>query len=178
MCKVSRLHWVSVLSLSFFAFAHAGCDGEAKPGATKPKAAHQEADGRDPTAEKHAEEGPHHGHLIELGAEEFHAELTHDDASKTVTVYLLDKQAKAAVSIADPEILLNLTVDGKPLQVKLVAAPQKGDPEGESSRFAITDESVLEALEAPKTTGRLNVTIEGKSYTGNVEHHEHGEHKH
>ena len=66
----------------------------------------------------------------------------------------------------------------KPLQAKLAAAPQEGDPAGQASRFSITDEKVLEALEAPKTTGRLNVTIVGKAYTGSVEHHEHGEHKH
>jgi hypothetical protein len=104
--------------------------------------------------------------------------LTHDDATKTVAVYLLDKEAKAAVPIADSEIVLNLVVDGKPLQVKLAAAPQEGDPQGQASRFSVMDEMVLEALEAPKTTGRLNVSIGGKSYTGSIEHHEHGEHKH
>lgn len=131
-----------------------------------------------PEGQAHAEEGPHHGHLIELGEEEYHAELTHDDATKTVTIYLLDKEAKAPVAIADAEIVLNLVVDGQPLQAKLAAAPQQGDSAGQSSRFSITDEKVLAALEAPKTTGRLNVTIAGKAYSGAVEHHEHGEHKH
>jgi hypothetical protein len=126
----------------------------------------------------HAEEGPHHGHLIELGEEEYHAELTHDDATKTITVYLLDTQGKAPVTISDSEIALNLVADGQPTQVKLAAAPQEGDAAGQSSRFSITDEKVLETLEAPKTTGRLNVTINGKTYSGTIEHHEHGEHKH
>ena len=36
----------------------------------------------------------------------------------------------------------------------------------------------MEALEAEKTTGRLSVTIKGKSYTGNVEHHDHDKHEH
>jgi hypothetical protein len=145
---------------------------------------HKDGDGHDHAAEHdhdahaHPSEGPHHGHLIELGQEEYHAELTHDDATKTVTVYLLDKEAKAPVAIGDAELALNLVVDGQPLQAKLVAAPQEGDPAGQASRFSITDEQVLEALEAPKTTGRLNVTIAGKAYTGSVEHHEHGEHKH
>lgn len=137
---------------------------------------HKKGDG-DSAEHAHAEEGPHHGHLIELGKEEYHAELTHDESSKTVTVYLLDGAAKEAVAIADPTITLNLVVDGKPQQAKLAAAPQESDAAGESSRFTITDEAVLEALEAPKTTGRLNVTIKGKAYVGNVEHHEHGEHK-
>jgi hypothetical protein len=121
----------------------------------------------------HPEEGPHHGHLIELGQEEYHAELTHDDATKTVSIYLLDKEAKESVAIADVEIVLNIVVDSKPLQVKLAAAPQDGDAAGKSSRFSIVNEDVLEALEAPTTTGRLNVSIGGKSYVGKVEHHDH-----
>ena len=116
--------------------------------------------------------------MIELGEEEYHAELTHDEATKTVTVYLLDKEAKGAVAIGDAEIVLNLVADGQPTQVKLAASPQEGDAAGQSSRFSITDEKVLEMLEGPKTTGRLNVTINGKAYLGTVEHHEHGEHKH
>jgi hypothetical protein len=67
-------------------------------------------------------------------------------------------------------------VDGKPEQVKLTAEPQPGDPAGQSSCFSIVDERILEALEAPKTTGRLNVSINGKSYVGSVEHEEHDEH--
>jgi len=154
-----------------------GCNSSSTPPASSgtPAADHK---GHDHATEGHAEEGPHHGHLIELGEEEYHAELTHDDATKTVTVYLLDKEAKAPVAIADAEIVLNLVVDGQPLQAKIAAASQEGDPAGQASRFSITDEKVLEALEAPKTTGRLNVTIAGKAYSGTVEHHEHGDHKH
>lgn len=138
---------------------------------------HKEGDGHAHEGAAHAEEGPHHGHLIELGKEEYHAELTHDEASKTVTVYLLDGAAKSAVPIADAEIIVNLVVEGKPAQFKLPAKPQEGDPEGQASCFSLADEALLEALEAPKTTGRLNVKIKGKEFVGNVEHHEHGEHK-
>ncbi|MFO0902377.1 MAG: hypothetical protein U0939_05210 [Pirellulales bacterium] len=116
--------------------------------------------------------------MIELGREEYHAELTHDEEMKKVTVYLLDKQAQSAVTSADAELALNLVVDGKPVQAKLVAEPQEGDVEGQSSRYSVVDEAVLEALEAPKTTGRLTVSINGKSFSGKVEHLEHGEHKH
>lgn len=139
---------------------------------------HKEGDGHAHEGAAHAEEGPHHGHLIELGKEEYHAELTHDEASKTVTVYLLDGAAKSAVPIADAEITMNLVVAEKPAQFKLTAKPQEGDPEGQASRFSLTDETLLEALEAPKTTGRLNLTIKGKEFVGTVEHHDHGEEKH
>lgn len=158
-----------------------GCNTSTAPPAA-PAGDHHEGDGHDHDEKGHAHnhpaEGPHHGHLIELGQEEYHAELTHDDATKTVTVYLLDHEAKGPVAIADAQIVLNLIVDGKPLQAQLAASPQEGDPAGQSSRFSVTDENVLAALEVPQTKGRLNVTIAGKAYTGTVEHQEHGEHKH
>jgi len=147
--------------------------GCAKPAdnAAPPKAA-------DTGHDDHAEEGPHHGHLVELGQGEYHAELTHDDATKTITVYLLGPDAKTPVVIAEPEITLNLKTSAEPAQVKLVAAPQEGEAAGTSSRFTLVDEKTLELLEAPKTSTRLNVNIDGKVYSGTLEHHDHGhEHK-
>lgn len=131
---------------------------------------HKEAEGAHPT------EGPHHGHLIELGKEEYHAELTHDEAAKKVAIYILDSGAKKSVPVEAAELTLNLVIDGKPEQVKLAAEPQPNDPAGQASCFSIVDERVLEALEAPKTSGRLNISINGKAYVGSVEHHEHDEH--
>jgi hypothetical protein len=145
-----------------------GCGGKATP----PKPANN-AEKEHEHAHAHPTEGPHKGHLIELGEEEYHAELVHDDATKTISVYILDKNVEKAVPIAATELMLNLVVDGKPQQVKLVAAPQAGEPEGQSSLFTATDEAALEALEAPKTTGRLNVKIGEKTYNGAIEHHDH-----
>lgn len=163
------------------ALAFSGCGGDSHPAASdhsKKGNDHKAGDGNEHAGEAHAEEGPHHGHLIELGEEEYHAELTHDEVAKTVTVYLLDGAAKSAVAIADAEITLNLVVGGKPTQFKLLAKPQEGDPEGQASCFSLADEALLEALEAPKTSGRLNITIKGKDFVGTVEHHDHDEHKH
>lgn len=167
------------------ALAFAGC-GKSPPSNVLPaETGHTEGDGHAPGEAGHAEaghahptEGPHHGHLIELGEEEYHAELAHDEATKTVTIYLLDKEAKAPVGIADAEIMLNLVVDGQPMQAALTAAPQSGDEAGMASAFSKADEALLEALEAEKTTGQVNVTINGKEYVGKVEHHEHGAHEH
>jgi hypothetical protein len=159
------------------AFAFAGCNATSTS-STSPQTHAADHDHGSGDVHEHAAEGPHHGQLIELGQGEFHAELTHDDATKTVTLYLLDKDAKQPVTIADPEITLNLVVAGKPTQVKLAASPQEGDAAGQSSRFSIADQSVIEALDATGTTGRLNVTISGQAYSGAVEHHEHGGHEH
>lgn len=138
--------------------------------------AHAEGDGHKESEHAHPTEGPHHGHLIELGKEEYHAELTHDEAAKKIAVYILDSSGKEAVPVEAQELTLNLVVDGKPEQVKLAAEPQPSDPAGQASCFSVVDERILEALEAPKTTGRLNVTINGKAYVGSVEHEEHDEH--
>jgi hypothetical protein len=123
----------------------------------------------------HPEEGPHHGSLIELGKEEYHAELVHDDTAHKVTIYLLDGAAKKAVAIADKEIGVNLVIAGKPQQFKLPAAPQTEDAAGSSSRFELTSKEFCEALDDEKTTGRLNLSIAGKPYAGEITHggHDH-----
>ena len=81
-------------------------------------------------AHAHPTEGPHHGALIELGREDYHAELVHDEAANTVTIYILDGAAKDAVAIEAKQLTLNLLVGGKPQQFQLAAMPQSADPEG------------------------------------------------
>lgn len=164
-----KLNLLSLLTVAAFALSTtAGCGGPAAP---PPKAG--EANSGE-TGHDHPSTGPHKGQLIELGSDEYHAELTHDDAAKSITIYLLGPDAVTAVTSADPEIALNLVVGGEPLQAKLAAAPQDGESADKCSRYTLVDEKVLEALENPKTTGRLNVNIAGKSYTGNVELGAHG----
>jgi hypothetical protein len=47
-----------------------------------------------PKPDGHAEVGPHKGTLIELGEEEYHAELVNDEKTHTATIYLLDGEVK------------------------------------------------------------------------------------
>lgn len=153
----------------------AGCsDATKKPAETE----HREGGGHQEGEEGHAHaaEGPHQGQLIELGKEEYHGELLHDDAAHKVTIYLLDGAAKKSVAISDKELTLNIVADGKPSQFKLAAVPQADDPSGQSSRFELTDHALCEALDAPKSQGRLNVTIGGKPFSGEVGHEEHADH--
>jgi len=128
-------------------------------------------------AHVHPTEGPHHGSLIELGREDYHAELVHDDAANTVTIYMLDGAAKEAVPIEAKQITLNLLVGGKPQQFQLTAQPQSTDPEGRSSAFGSSSEPMCKALDAKGTTGRLNVEVLGKMFVGklggHIHHHAH-----
>ena len=124
-------------------------------------------------AHTHPTEGPHHGALIELGREDYHAELVHDDATNTVTIYILDGAAKDAVAIEAKQLTLNLLVGGKPQQFQLVSMPQTDDPEGRCSAFGCTSEPMCKAIDAKGTTGRLNVEVSGKRFVGKLGPHTH-----
>ncbi|MCA9174433.1 MAG: hypothetical protein KDB14_08105 [Planctomycetales bacterium] len=149
-----------------------GCSGDAQ----QTTSGHD--DGHNHAAEGHPTEGPHHGELIELGNEEYHAELLHDDSS--VTIYILDSGAAKQTPIDAGELMVNLTHDGKPEQFKLLADPDAGDPEGKSSRFLLKDETLAHAIDEPGAEPKLVVTIAGKSYRGEMAHdHEgHAGHQH
>ncbi|WP_437193634.1 hypothetical protein [Planctomicrobium sp. SH527] len=139
------------------------------------------AGSRDDHDHAHPEEGPHHGHLVELGNEEYHAEVVHEDETGTVTVYLLDGSAKTAVPIDAGDVTINLSHEGKAEQFKLPASPDAGDPAGKSSRFVSQEKHLAQDLDAKGSAAKLVVTINGKQYTGKIEHdhdHDHADHKH
>lgn len=118
----------------------------------------------------HPSEGPHHGELVELGNEEYHLEIVHDDDAGTVTAYILDSSARVAVPIDATEILVNLSHDGEAEQFALAADPQSSDPEGKSSRFTSTEAELAADLDNETVAAQLVVTINGKQYRGAIEH--------
>ena len=155
---------LSIVSLCLLA----GCESSAP----RPSGAKQDhAAGHHDHA--HSSAGPHHGALIELGKDDFHAEWVHDDKQHRVTIYLLDSMAKDAVPIEATSLALNLLVDGKPQPHVLAAQPLATDPAGKSSCFEKIDPTLSAAIDTPGTTGRLNVVIQGKSYVGRLETHDH-----
>ncbi len=127
----------------------------------------------------HHPEGPHKGLIIELGDDEYHAELLHDDEAKTVTVYLLDSTAKVAAPIDAKEIQINLSHDGNAEQFTLVASPEADDSDGQSSKFISDSVELAEDLDHHDTQAQLVVPISGKQYRGTIKHHDdHGEDGH
>ena len=129
----------------------------------------------------HPSEGPHHGGLIELGNEEYHAELLHDDETDTVTIYILDGSAAKQVPIDATEISINAKHDGQPEQFALTAEPDDSDPAGKSSRFVSRDKELAHHLDEDGAEPRLVLTINGKSYRGTISHdhgHDHEGHDH
>ncbi|MCO6042729.1 hypothetical protein NG895_02305 [Aeoliella sp. ICT_H6.2] len=126
-------------------------------------------------AHNHPTEGPHHGSLIELGNEEYHAELVHDEQSGSVTIYVLDSAAKASVPIDAKELTINLSHDGQAEQFTLTADPDSGDPQGMASRFVSSDAELAEELDHDHAEAQLVLNIDGKQYRGAV-HHDHEGH--
>jgi hypothetical protein len=128
----------------------------------------------------HAEEGPHGGHIIELGTEKHHAELTHDEQSHSVGVYILDGAAKQAAPITAESVTINVAQDGEPTQYILPAVAQPNDGAEEASYFEIVSEPLCKIVcgesEAKTTTARISITIDGKPFIGIIETdpHEHG----
>ena len=169
---------ISLVLVASFVMGAAFLNGCSKPAQEKSAQKQEKAGDEDHSGHDHPSEGPHHGQLIELGREEYHAELVHDDEKHLITVYLLDAQAKQAVPIEQSELVINLTAQGKPHQYKLAAAPLEGEASGQSSRFQASDEALAEALDSEGAKGRFNLTINGRPYVGNIEHHDHDDHEH
>lgn len=130
-----------------------------------------------PTVEihDHPSEGPHHGTLVELGKEEYHAEVVH--SKDTVTIYILDGQAKSAVPIDATEVTVNVVHDGKPEQFKLAASPDAGETGGKSSRFTVANAELAAHIDDSAAAPKLSLTIAGKPYRGEIKH-DHDGHAH
>lgn len=130
--------------------------------------------------EEHPHEGPHKGTLVELGNEEYHAEIVHNDEMGMVTVFLLGSDAKSTVSTDAKDIAVNAKVNGKAVQIKIKAAPQKSDKTGTASRFISKSKELMELLDNHEVKPVLRVVIGKKTFNGKIEHehdHEHEDEK-
>ena len=117
----------------------------------------------------HGEKGPHGGSIVELGKEEFHAEIVLDHDAHTLRVFVLAKDAKTAHPTSATEVVV--AIEGKDA-VTLKAAPQEGDGEGKSSRFELVDEKLVDAiLDAKFLHGDLRIAIGDKPFSGHIDMH-------
>jgi hypothetical protein len=125
-------------------------------------------------AHEHGHEGPHGGHLLELGDEDYHAEWTHDDNGK-IDIYVLDKDLKKDVAIDAEKLTIKTKVGDKAQDYDLEAA---NSAEGKASHFTITDKTLLSILTTAGSEATLDIKIDGRDFTQKIEaHSEHG-HKH
>jgi hypothetical protein len=132
----------------------------------------------------HEEVGPHNGHIIELGADGYHAELIHEDAEHRVGVYILDGSAKAAAPIDAKSIAIHVSIGDQPSEYELPAVAQAGDQEGKASYFELVSEPLCKVVcgEEEDARARLKIMLDGKPYHGIIEtehEHDHGhDHSH
>ncbi len=154
----------------------AGCNSATPPAPAPPSTdhgghddAHGHAHGHD-----HPETGPNGGHLVELGDEEYHIEWTHDDESGLVTLYVIDGQVKDVVPIPSESITMTAKVEDS-ITYEFPAVDPSGDPPV-SAKFELKSHELLVSLKlaGQGTEVSVDVTINGKPYTGVFEHHDHG----
>jgi hypothetical protein len=143
-------------------------------GCNPPASSQGSGSGGEAHEHEHAHHGPHGGHLMEIGEEEYHAEWTHEESGK-VTFYILDAEAKKEVPIAAEEIAIEVKIGkNEPTTFKLAAVnPQ----DGKAAAFELVDKNllgVLETLKSPGVVATLHVTIEDKPFVQRVQEHEHG----
>ena len=181
--KLNKLTWLPLMAVT--AFTLAGCQDAAEPVggdapvSDLPPPTMDDHAGHDHGEHGHPSEGPHHGDLVELGNEEYHGEVVHNEEAGTLEIYILDGAATKQVAIDATELTINVSHDGKPEQFVLAAKPDEGDEAGKSSRFVSDDKELAEHLDEEGTNPRMVVKINGKSYRGEIKHdHDHEGHDH
>jgi hypothetical protein len=143
----------------------AGCNSKAN-NSDAPKAG-------DAHAHAHVHHGPHQGHLMEIGGEEYHAEWTHDESGK-VTFYILDSDAKKEVPIAADELVIDVKIgENTPKTFKLAAV---NPVDGKAAAFEIVDKQFESLFDQLKSTGivlTLHANINGRQFDQVIKEHEH-----
>ena len=172
---LAALYATAVVAIPHYAFAapegvHEGHDHAAHD--------HSEEGGE----HDHEEEGPNGGQLIELGKEEYHAELVLDEKKNQVTIVLLDAAAKQQIAIQEPHILINVRGGGEPRQYKLGPLYPEGQTTGPTAMYAAVGKQLMDDLHSESAVAKLAVRIAGKPYSATLSHdhsgHDHAGHDH
>lgn len=131
----------------------------------------QQANGPNHEHDHSHESGPHGGHLIELGDEQYHLEWNHDDEAHALTFYVLDGAAKNEVKIPAENLQINVSVgeDTKSFDVPAVRA----DGEDTTALFETDDEDLFALIEDESVKATIDAQIDGKPFQGTIEHHHH-----
>jgi len=175
--KLNTLTPLSLLAAAILCLP--GCQDAATTADSEPVSDLPPSTMDDHDAHAHPSEGPHHGDLVELGNEEYHGEVVHNEDTGDLSIYILDGAATSQVSIDATELVINVKHDGKPKQFTLTAKPDDGDEPGKSSRFVSADKELAEHLDAENSSPQMVVKINGKSYRGEIHHdHDHEGHDH
>ncbi len=116
------------------------------------------------------EHGPHEGHVIELGNEEYHAEVVDDHDKDELGIYILGGDAKTAKPVELTELVLTFKHGDKTEEFKLPAVKQEGDPEGKASFFKIKSQELFEELHHHSEGATLTFKVGETELKGTVKH--------
>lgn len=123
----------------------------------------------------HGAHGPNGGEIVEVGNEEFHAEVVVDEETHRIDVYILGSDAATAKPIDATEVSVSFKHGDEVEEFKLAAAALDGEPEGQSSKFTLTDEELFEELHEHSEGATLTFMSGGAELSGTVTHsHDHG----
>ncbi|MDA0282281.1 MAG: hypothetical protein O3B86_02900 [Planctomycetota bacterium] len=135
----------------------------------------------------HGQHGPNGGDIVELGNEEFHAEVVVDESAHRIDIFILGSDAATAKAIEVSEISLTFKHGDEVEEFKLAAVTLDGEPEGQSSKFTLNSEDAFEELHRHSEGATLSFTVGDQTLTGTVIHshshdeehgHDHGEASH
>lgn len=117
--------------------------------------------------------GPHGGHIVEFDTDDYHAEISQDDESQTVGIYVLDADGSevTALPVASTTVSLIVAIDEEPAEFQLEATPSPGDGDGKSSYFQLKSEPLWKAVAGVielKRPPELKLTIGDKTFTGAI----------
>lgn len=115
------------------------------------------------------EHGPHEGHVIDLGDHDYRAEFVMD-ADRNVTIYLLQHDSDEPLAVDPQGVSLQLEADEKatPVELEPVAA------DGKASEFKVPAAKLPPQVKSEEDLhGELKVTVDGKTFTGALEHDHH-----
>jgi hypothetical protein len=126
----------------------------------------------------HENKGPHHGELMEIGKEEYHAEIVLNESKHQLDIYLFDSNASTAVDIDAQFLALNMKIGGKPMQFKLKPVRQETDRPGMASCFSLVSKDMIDGMHHANADARLALKIAQKPYTLKLEHKHDHKHDH
>lgn len=156
---------LAALTALALAILGVGCQKQQAGNAPAPK---NSKDGHD---HAHPEEGPHGGSLAEWGDHEYHAEFTVDHKNKTVTVYVVDGEARKAPKLEAAKITkVTLTISNvsPPLTVELKHDASRSDSRGIA--FMSTHDQFAKEMDFK---GTINGAIDGLHYSGEFKEGDH-----
>jgi hypothetical protein len=160
------LHGAAIVAMLGFL---AGC-GETTPPKQDNKKVDEHADhdhGKEEKGHEEHKHGPNDGHIVELegDGEHYHLEWTHDDATGTVTMYILDKDEKNIADADASEITVESKAGEKMTEYKLPKVATESATV-KATKFEVAEKPLLNALMAPEgVTNTVKITIGGKPYT-------------